>query len=144
MGEVNVIDGEIRVGDRLIYHVGDKRVPIEVLDLGVEHPLRDDPLIRVRDRDGEFCFQVEELRETCVRADSGWTRITPETLPGDDVEQVLALCGMTIWHTARVSPEGWSWNFKHCGYTHWRPIPADWLPLPVKDSSASGRLMSPP
>jgi hypothetical protein len=63
----------------------------------------------------------------------GWVRITPETLPGEDVEVVLATDGYHIESSHISRRIGWamliSGGVFH-NYTHWRPVPPEFFPLP--------------
>ncbi len=125
-----MIVGEIRVGDRLRH---DRTNPdlFEVIDFNYENE------VCVQYPNGQKAWLSRGwISARCDRADPGWTPITPDTLPGEDVKQVFLLYSSGTILNANVaairSVGDLHWGSSRA--THWRPVPLDWLPLPTKDT----------
>lgn len=129
-----MIEGEIKVGDRLIecssggfYRVLKHDDACGIFDIGKDDSLK-----------SEFGCNAIVLRNQFRRADFGWTRIA-DRLPGDELEEIIVIS--IAGHKSFVHRDVWAafhkkerWNYLRwpgTEYTYWRPIPPDFFPLPI-------------
>lgn len=119
-----MVNGEIKIGDRLTWDMTPDILTVERIDDDVYH---------VHSKLNGVTEGVTKatLVARLKRIDPGWTRVGDQ-LPGDDVDRVVVGCGNDMGLVVRDERgQGTGWKYL-LGYTwtHWRPIPADWLPLP--------------
>lgn len=127
-----MIEDEIKIGDRLI--LKSSKEACEVCSVS-------NSWVNVRYLSGlEEKSSITWTRQHFDRI-VGWIPITPETLPGDDVDQVFVISSdgtidiEDLPEPGSLLGEGWRFLVgrtpdKTSVYVAWRPIPEDWLQVP--------------
>lgn len=135
-----MIEGEIKVGERFQEsgRCGTIRVdPDGCVIFRYEYePHQNDPTFRRDQSDHDSSWIDFRRKFERIPVTRGWTPISPETLPGDEVDRVFVGQGNDLDIVVideQGDGDGWKYLLDRT-WDAWRPIPPEWLPLPTSPS----------